>query len=99
MASKHPEMWGTLLFWEFNKGHLTQMSNARALAQGLTTRPIGVTLADSLRPYQQQTDIVTGYRPKPDHSGFEQVRVPWATYLERERETLESWRARRPEPT
>ncbi len=91
---KDKEIFGGLLFWEFNKGHLTGMNNRRALAQGLTTRPVSATLADTLSWYQQrppQTDVLTGYRPKEDGSGFEPVRLPWPEYLERERMVLDAW--------
>ncbi len=93
---KDRELFSGLLFWELNKGALTGISNARALQQGLTTRTVGVTLADTWRWLEKQppqTEIFTGYRPKPDHSGFEPLRVPWSIYLEREKELLSAWHA------
>ena len=85
-----------LLFWEYNRGSLSGMSNARALKQGLTTRSVGGTFADTLtwlKDQPPQTEIVTGYRRKADGSGFEPVRVPWPEYLDRERALLSSWHA------
>ena len=95
---KDKDLFGGLLFWEVNKGYLTNISNARALAQGLTTRPVGVTLADTLHWLEKQptqTEILTGFRPKPDHSGFEAVRMPWPVYLEHEEELLSAWHAQK----
>lgn len=93
---KDRDVFSGLLFWEFNKGALTGISNARAVAQGLTTRAVAVTLADTLHWLERQppqTEILTGFRPKPDHSGFEPVRMPWSVYLEREKELLSAWHA------
>jgi 2'-hydroxyisoflavone reductase len=33
-------LWGTLLFWEINKGALTRINNRKALVEGLTIRPL-----------------------------------------------------------
>lgn len=85
---KDRDVFGGLLFWELNKGALSGISNARAVAQGLTTRSVGVTLADTWRGLKKlppQTEIVTGYRPKPDHTGFERVRMAWSVYLAQEK--------------
>jgi len=95
-AQKDRGVFGGLLFWELNKGALSGISNARALARGLTTRSVRVTLTDTLRWLQTQppqTDILTGFRPKPD-GGFEPVRLPWPAYLEREQALLSAWHAR-----
>src|SRR5262249_49780181 len=91
---KDKEPFGGLLFWEFNKGGLTGISNARALAQGLETRSLRVTLADTLRSLRRQPpqpEIFAGFRPKPDHSGYEPVRIPWPAYLQRESALLSAW--------
>jgi nucleoside-diphosphate-sugar epimerase len=88
------DLFGGLRFWEFNKGALSGISNARAVSHGLTTRSVNVTLADTWRWLEKQpmqAEIVTGYRPKPDHTGFEQVRVPWSVYLEQEKKLLAAW--------
>lgn len=90
-----------LLFWDFNKGHLTGFSNARALAQGLTTRSVALTMADEwhwLQHQPPQTAVFTGFRPKADGSGFEPVTVPWPTYLARERAILSAWHEQRHQP-
>jgi 2'-hydroxyisoflavone reductase len=99
-TQKDRDAFGGLLFWEFNKGALSGISNARALARGLTTRTVGVTLADTLRWLQQrpaQTEIRTGYRPKPGGGGFEPIELPWPAYLEREKALLSAWHARQQE--
>jgi 2'-hydroxyisoflavone reductase len=93
-TQKDRTVFNGLLFWELNKGALSGISNRRALAQGLTTRSVSVTLSDTLRWLQKQPpqiEILTGYRPKPDHNGFEPVRLPWSEYLEREKALLSTW--------
>ncbi len=91
------QAFGTLSFWEFNKGHLTRIGNARALSQGLTTRPLQTTLSDTLTWYRTQRmpdEVNTGPRPKPDGSGFESGHLPWPDYLAREKAVLTAWHAR-----
>lgn len=83
-----------LNFWAFNKGHLTGFSNARAIAQGLTTRPMDASLADEVRWLQQQSpqpNVFIGFRPKADASGFQRVDMPWPEYLAREKALLSAW--------
>jgi 2'-hydroxyisoflavone reductase len=94
-VQKDRELFDGLLFWEFNKGALSGISNARALTQGLTTRPVGVTLADTsgwLQKQPTQTEILTGFRPKAG-GGFEPVRMAWPEYLGREKALLAAWHA------
>jgi len=94
-AQPDKDLFSGLLFWEINKGALSGISNARALAQGLTTRAVQVTLADTLRFLQTQppqTQVTAGYRPKAG-GGFERVRLPWPEYLQRERAVLAAWHA------
>jgi len=84
-----------LLFWQINKGYLTGFSDARALAQGLTTRSMRLTMADELRWLEQQppeTTVFAGFRRKPDGSGFDRVTVPWPVYLVREKGLIGAWR-------
>jgi hypothetical protein len=84
-----------LLFWEFNQGSLSGISNRRAVEQ--TTRSVRVTLADThrwLRDQPPQQEVLLGYRPKADRSGFEPVRMTWPAYLEREQALLAAWHAR-----
>lgn len=91
-------LFSGLLFWEINKGALSGISNARALAQGLTTRSVRDTLADTLRFLQTrppQTQVTAGYRPKPG-GGFERVELPWPEYLQREKAVLAAWHASAP---
>jgi 2'-hydroxyisoflavone reductase len=90
-------VFNTLAFWEFNKGALTRISNARAAAEGLTIRPLRTTLADTLRWYRTQpaqNEVDTGPRRKPDGSGFESGHMPWPAYLAREQAVLNAWHAR-----
>ena len=95
-AQTSPETWGTLLFWKANEGFLTRISNARAVAKGLTFRSIATTLADTLAWYKQQPKVSrstlnTGFQRNPDTGDFAQVRMPWRDFLEREREALAAW--------
>ena len=95
-AQTSPETWGTLLFWKANEGFLTRISNARAVAKGLTFRSIATTLADTLAWYKQQprvsrSTLNTGFQRNPDTGDFVQVRMPWRDFLEREREALAAW--------
>jgi 2'-hydroxyisoflavone reductase len=97
-AQPSPQTWGTLLFWKTNEGSLTRISNARAVANGLTFRPLGTTLADTLAWYKRQPEAETstlnaGFRRDPATGDFVQVRIPWSDFLQRERETLAAWHA------
>jgi hypothetical protein len=91
-------MWGLLRFFEVSIGNIMRMSNERALANGLTTRPLSVMLADTVQWHKQQATAVqaavrAGYRKKKDGSGWEPMSMPWPAYLAREKETLAAWRA------
>jgi len=93
---KDKDSFAGLLFWELNKGSLSGISNRRAVEQGLTTRSVRVTLSDTHRWLQDQPpqqEILLGYRPKADRSGFEPVRMTWPAYLEREQALLAAWHA------
>ncbi len=95
LIQKDSNLFGGLLFWELNKGYLTGISNARALAQGLTTRPLGMTLADGLRWLSQQPpqrDVLT---LQLGPHGFGPVTVTWPVYLAREKALLSAWHSRR----
>jgi len=97
-ARKDGQFWGTLLFWEINKGTLTRISNSKAKANGFTTRPVTATLADTLAWYKQlpperQTEIVTGFKKKENGPGFEEVRASWPAYLEHESDAIAAWQA------
>ncbi len=99
-ARKDKALWGTLLFWEINKGSLTRISNRKAVAQGLTVRSLDVTLADTLAWHRQkpgQNDLVTGFRKRDDGPGFAEVHTPWSEYLDHERDTIAAWNAARPQ--
>jgi len=91
---KDAALFNGLLFWRVNKGALTGISNAKALAHGLTTRSVGSTMVDEWRWLQQQPPertVFAGFRRKPDGDGFEPVTVPWPVYLAREKELLAAW--------
>jgi len=97
-ARKDKALWGTLLFWEINKGSLTRISNRKALAQGLAIRPLRVTLADTLAWHSQQSgqdELVTGFRKRDDGPGFAEVHTPWSEYLDHERDAIAAWNTAR----
>jgi 2'-hydroxyisoflavone reductase len=96
---KDREFWGTLLFWEINKGYLTRISNKKAIANGLTTRPMAATLAETSlwymrQPADRQAELVTGFKKRANGTGFQEVRMSWPDYLKRETEALAAWKAR-----
>ena len=95
-TQKERSIFDGLRFWEFNEGYLTGFSNARALADGLTTRSVRVTMADewSWLKQQPQTGAFTGFGRKRDGSGFEPLMVPWPAYLEHEKKVLSAWHAK-----
>lgn len=97
MAQKDPELWGTLLFWSHSVGNIMRMSNERALASGLTTRPIGATLRDALtwyesQPPEQKSRLTTGFKKQPDGT-WAAATALWSEYLAREKELLAAWHA------
>ena len=92
-ARRDKALWGTLLFWEINKGSLTRINNRKALADGLIIRPLGTTLADTLTWYKQQpgqNELVTGFRKRDDGPGFVEVHTPWSDYLDHERDAVQA---------
>jgi 2'-hydroxyisoflavone reductase len=98
MSQRDPERWGTLLFWTQAIANIMRMSNERALAAGLTTRPLEITLRDVLAWYQQlpkdqQSSLITGFKRNQDGT-FSPATSPWEVYLQREKELLVAWRAR-----
>ena len=93
-----PGNWGTLLFWEANEGYLTRVSNTRAVANGLTFRPLRTTLADTLTWYKEQSEVTrstlnAGFQRDSATGDFVQTRMTWPRFLEREAETLAAWHA------
>jgi 2'-hydroxyisoflavone reductase len=102
LKQREPETWGSLLFWSRGVGPIMHMSNERALAGGLTTRPLSATLRDTLDwfrrlPAQEQSPLITGFRRRED-GAFVPVTTTWTRYLGREREALAAWHGRRREP-
>ena len=98
MARNDSPMWGTVLFWESNRGYLTGIDNARATARGLSTMPLRQTLEDTFDwyshlPSDAQTELVTGYRKRPDGNGFMANTSSWSAYLAHESQALADWRA------
>lgn len=82
--------WSNLLFWPTEVGTpgLMSMSNSRALAKGLTFRPLEVTARDTLtwfkaQPAERQRQLILGEKG-PDSL---------ENSLARERELLEEWHA------
>jgi 2'-hydroxyisoflavone reductase len=99
-TQRGPGNWGTLRFWEMNEGHITRMSNARAVASGLTCRPVRTTLADTLAWYRQQPAeaqavLNAGFERDARTGRFAQALTRWPAYLDREREVLAAWHAER----
>ena len=90
LSQRDPQLWGTLLFWSQGIGNIMRMSNERAIAQGLTTRPIAVTLKGALDAYRE-TSLITGFRKNTDGT-WSQNLSSWPDYLARERELLAQWR-------
>jgi 2'-hydroxyisoflavone reductase len=98
-ARPDAQLWGSLRFWENNKRALATLDNRRAMSEGLKTRSVSMTLADTLawwkrQPTDRQTVIKAGFRRRADGSGFERVSMPWNDYLQHERTALAAWHAR-----
>jgi hypothetical protein len=100
LSQPNPELWGTLLFWTHGIGHIMRMSNERAVAKGLVTRPISETLQDALAWYRAQGPeksgkLITGFERQPDGT-WSQATSTWSDYLARERDVLTKWKAAAP---
>jgi 2'-hydroxyisoflavone reductase len=104
LAQQGKDTWQKVLFWtELDRDTYgpVPVDISSALANGLTTRSINLTLADALHWYQKQPpgsrmDVRDSWKAKEHGEGFDLVSTPWPVYLEREREILAAWR-RRPE--
>lgn len=100
-AQKDRELWLKLLFWSFESegfAAIMRMSIERALANGLTTRPMSVTLVDTFewykkQPVERQAELLSRRKKKENGTGFDVVAISWPTYLEREKEILATWHA------
>jgi len=95
IARNGDQTWNVLLFWYENR-QVMRMNIGRALRQGLTTRPVSLTMSDALKwhqnePPERRGKILTAYKEKPDGSGLEPIIMSWSAYLEWERETLTAW--------
>jgi len=95
LARGHGERWGTLLFFSHGVSNIMRMSNQRALASGLTTRPIEMTLRDILswytsQPGEQQSLLITGFQRQANGT-WTVATSTWTAYLARERELLSAW--------
>lgn len=92
-------MWGQIFFWALQGlGGLTRINIDQAIAAGLTTRPLGRTLAAALRWYEQEPAaeraiLITGHHQQKD-GRWVAVRVPWSDYLQHERAALARWHSR-----
>jgi 2'-hydroxyisoflavone reductase len=104
LAQGHGERWGTLLFFSHGISEIMRMSNRRALEQGLTTRPIDVTLRDIVswhrgQPPEQTSSLITGFQRQRDGT-WTAATSTWSAYLAQEKEVLAAWhhKALRPSP-
>lgn len=97
-AQADSDLWGKLLYWSAEAdgwGWAMKMSNARALARGLTFRPMSVTRADAVawyrdQPQQVQDKLLSFY--KTGSGGAPEVHtISWPEYLEHERTTVKRW--------
>ena len=75
-----------------------RMSVERALASGLTIRPIRVTLKDTMdwyrkQPANWQAEFLSVQVEKQSGTGFERMTIPWDVYLAREKKMLATWSA------
>jgi len=99
LDSQHkPGFWGMLLFWQ-SIASIMQISNERALANGFTTRAIRITLADTLKWYEQQPpqkqeSLTTGFEGKKDGSRWDEIVMTWPDYLNHETKALAAWHDR-----
>ena len=98
-GQKNAEIWGMPLFWssESEWAWSMQMNIGRALAAGLTVRPMSATLADTFAWEQddlahRQAQVVV-WKRKEDKT-LEKVTMPWGEYLDHEKEVLAAWNAR-----
>lgn len=98
-AQKNRELFGNILFWSHEaEGYagMMRMSIQRALASGFVTRPMTETLVDTFSwfkqlPPEEQSKLLFARAPE-EKDRAEKIAVPWATYLEREKQLLEAWR-------
>lgn len=101
VAQKGGELYGSPLFWTYDaewSWSLRGVSIQRALARGLTFRPLSVTLADAWDFYRKQPEPLQAELKvsKTNEKGVvEKLTIPWAVYLQKEKDTLASWRAAR----
>lgn len=97
------ELWRKSLFWSWysessGQANIMRMSNTRALAAGLTVRPLKDTIADTLAWYRQQpaavqATLAPGYQREQTEGRQQSAEALWNTYLTREAEVLAAWRA------
>jgi 2'-hydroxyisoflavone reductase len=95
LSQNDPERWGTLLFFTRAIGNIMRMNNERALAAGLTTRPLESTLRDAVAGYEQlpkdqQSSLITGFK-RNENGTFSPAMSTWQVYLQREKELLGAW--------
>lgn len=94
----HAERWGTLLFFSHGIANIMRMSNDRAVASGLTTRPVDVTLRDILSwyhslPAERTSSLITGFQ-RQSNGTWTAATSTWTAYLAHERELLAAWHRR-----
>lgn len=92
-------MWSKQLFWSSESEWEwcgRGLCNAKALANGLTFRPVEVTLADAFAAYQHEPSerqSGTQVSVRNAKGALERTAVPWPEYIEAEKRLLMRWRA------
>jgi 2'-hydroxyisoflavone reductase len=103
-AQNDKGIWENLLYWSLEAdswGWVMQMNIDKALATGLTFRPIGITRADTVAWYrtllaERQAELLSVQKKQEKGAGFETEPISWQTYLEREKEALAAWHDQQP---
>jgi 2'-hydroxyisoflavone reductase len=103
VARDDREVWRNALFWTFEAegfAGMMRMSIERALANGLTIRPLSTTLTDVRTYYEQepperQAEMLMRWRRNPDNTLQKLTPMSWATYLKHENQALAAWKTLR----
>ncbi|MCK1590220.1 hypothetical protein IVB04_24255 [Bradyrhizobium sp. 169] len=101
MAQGGHEWWDKLLFWT-DEEHAYQawmrMDIRRAVAEGLSFRPLNETINDTRSWHnalssERQIELLAGFRTTANRKERLPARA-WSTYLAKETDVLEAWRSR-----
>ncbi|MCK1571207.1 NAD-dependent epimerase/dehydratase family protein [Bradyrhizobium sp. 174] len=95
------EWWDKLLFWtEEEEAYQAwmRMDIRRAVAEGLSFRPLAETINDtrawySRLPSERQIELLAGFRPLAKRKKEWLPAKSWPTYLAKEAEVLGAWRS------